>query len=44
MGADHFAGKDSLGKLVLASINTILVGYALPFALFVQAAKMQVGS
>jgi malonate transporter and related proteins len=44
MGAGYFAGKVSKGKMALASINTMLVDYALPFALFVYTAKMQSGS
>ena len=41
MGVGYFAGKVSQGKMALASINTMLVDYALPFALFVYMAKMQ---
>jgi malonate transporter len=41
MGAGYFAGKVNKGKLALASINTMLVDFALPFALFVYTAKMQ---
>lgn len=41
MGAGFFAGKVNKGKMALASINTMLVDYALPFALFVYTAKMQ---
>ncbi|MFM0211550.1 hypothetical protein PQQ96_29580 [Paraburkholderia sediminicola] len=44
MGAGYFAGKIGKGKMALASINTMLVDYALPFALFVYTAKMQRGS
>ncbi|MFM0172104.1 hypothetical protein PQR33_22565 [Paraburkholderia sediminicola] len=44
MGAGYFAGNVSKGKMALASINTMLVDYALPFALFVYTAKMQTGS
>jgi len=44
MGAGFFAGKVSKGKMALTSINTMLVDYALPFALFVYTAKMPRGS
>ncbi|ANB76355.1 hypothetical protein AYM40_29380 [Paraburkholderia phytofirmans OLGA172] len=40
MGAGYFSGKVNKGKMALASINTMLVDYALPFALFVYTAKM----
>ncbi|WP_408342501.1 MULTISPECIES: AEC family transporter [Paraburkholderia] len=43
-GVGYFAGKISKGKMAVASINTMLVDYALPFALFVYTAKMQRGS
>ncbi|RQS16097.1 hypothetical protein DIE07_00985 [Burkholderia sp. Bp9002] len=36
----YFAGKSHAGNLPIVSINTMLVDYALPFALFVYTAKM----
>jgi malonate transporter and related proteins len=36
-----FAGRISGGKLPIVSINTMLVDYALPFALFVYTTRMQ---
>ncbi|ANB76173.1 AEC family transporter [Paraburkholderia phytofirmans] len=41
MGAGYFAGRIKQGALPLSSINTMLVDYALPFALFLYTAKMQ---
>jgi malonate transporter and related proteins len=41
MGAGYFAGRIKKGALPLSSINTMLVDYALPFALFLYTAKMQ---
>jgi malonate transporter len=41
MGAGYFAGRIKQGAMPLSSINTMLVDYALPFALFLYTAKMQ---
>ena len=41
MGAGYFAGRVKQGAMPLSSINTMLVDYALPFALFLYTAKMQ---
>ncbi|WP_172169252.1 AEC family transporter [Paraburkholderia elongata] len=41
MGAGYFAGRIKKGAMPLSSINTMLVDYALPFALFLYTAKMQ---
>lgn len=41
MGAVYVAGRASNGTMPLSSINTMLVSYALPFALFLYTAKMQ---
>jgi len=41
MGAGYFAGSIKKGAMPLSSINTMLVDYALPFALFLYTAKMQ---
>lgn len=41
MGAGYVAGRTSKGAMPLSSINTMLVDYALPFALFLYTAKMQ---
>lgn len=41
MGAGYAAGKAKQGAMPLSSINTMLVDYALPFALFLYTAKMQ---
>jgi malonate transporter len=41
MGAGYFAGRVKQGAMPLSSINTMLVDYALPFALFLYTARMQ---
>ena len=44
IGAGYIAGKAKNGAMPLSSINTMLIDYALPFALFLYTAKMQRGS
>jgi len=41
MAIGYLAGKLSHGAMPLSSINTMLVDYALPFALFLYTARMQ---
>ncbi|MFM0306400.1 AEC family transporter [Paraburkholderia sp. RL17-383-BIF-A] len=41
MATGYLAGKLARGSMPLSSINTMLVDYALPFALFLYTAKMQ---
>lgn len=41
MGAGYLAGRLSTTPMPLVAINTMLVHYALPFALFVYTARMQ---
>ena len=41
MATGYLAGKLARGAMPLSSINTMLVEYALPFALFLYTAKMQ---
>src|SRR5471032_388461 len=41
MGAGFFAGKVNPGRMPLSSINTMLVDYALPFSLFLDAARIK---
>jgi malonate transporter and related proteins len=41
MGAGFFAEKVARGKLPVVSINTMLMNYALPFALFVYTTNMK---
>jgi malonate transporter len=41
MGAGFFAGKVNPGRMPLSSINTMLVDYALPFALFLYTARIE---
>jgi hypothetical protein len=41
MATGYLAGKLTRGGMPLSSINTMLVDYALPFALFLYTAKMQ---